>query len=116
MATWPLTLQQKVEGGDFELVFGDTLLKSDVDVGPAKVRSRYTDGVDQYKGSILLSSTEYDDLKTFYKTTLNNGANYFDWVDPIDDSAAQFRFVTPPRISHLGGGEFRVAMSLEKLP
>jgi len=116
MATWPATLQQKVESTQFELVFGDTRIKSDVDVGLAKVRSRYTDGVDQYRGSIILDSSEYADLKTFYKTTLNNGTDFFDWVDPIDSSAASFRFITPPRITGMGGAKFGVALSLEKAP
>jgi len=53
MATWPLSLQQKMEAAQFELTFGETRLRSDTDVGLAKVRSRYTDAVDKYRGSIF---------------------------------------------------------------
>jgi hypothetical protein len=116
MATWPLTLQQKVEASQFELVFGETRIKSNVDVGPVKVRSRFTDAVDQYRAAIFLDSAEYDDLRTFYKTTLNNGTDYFTWVDPIDSSAASFRFISPPRISSMGGAKFTVSLALERLP
>lgn len=116
MATWPATLQQKMEAAQFELVFGDTRIKSDIDVGPAKVRSRYTDAVDNYRGSIFLDYSEYDDLRTFYKTTLNNGTNTFDWVDPIDQTAAVFRFISPPRISSVGGTTFNVSLALERMP
>jgi len=38
----------------------------------------------------FLDSAEFSDLVTFYKTTLNNGTDFFDWVDPIDSSAASF--------------------------
>jgi hypothetical protein len=116
MATWPATLQQKVEASQFELVFGETRVRTDVDVGLAKVRSRFTDSVDQYRATIFVDITEYEDLKVFYKTTLNNGTEFFDWDDPIELVPASFRFLSPPRITHVGGNTFSVSMALEKAP
>ena len=114
--TWPVGLQQKLDSEAFEKRFGNTLIRSDMDVGPAKVRSRYTDAVDEYNCSILLDYDEHTTLNTFYKTTLNNGALPFDFNDPFTGAPASFRFKEPPSIRALGGRTFRVAMQWEKLP
>lgn len=114
--TWPVGLQQKLDSESFEKKFGNTLIRSDMDVGPAKVRSRYTDGVDLYTCSILLDYDEHATLNTFFKTTLNNGALSFDFNDPFTGEPASFRFAEPPTIRALGGRTFRVGMNWEKLP
>jgi hypothetical protein len=116
MDNWPLSLQQILNADDFEIKFGSTVVRSDMDVGPAKVRSRYTDGVDQYSASILLTFSEYTTFRDFFKTTLNNGTLPFLFDDPMTGVSTAFRFVDPPTISPLGGLTFRVSMSWEKLP
>lgn len=87
-----------------------------MDVGPAKVRSRFTDGVDVYSCSIFATYAELATLDTFYKTTLNNGALPFTFLDPISNSTQTFRFINPPQIKPLGGVEFEISMDWEKLP
>lgn len=116
MNTWPVSLQQKLDSESFELKYGSTVIRSDMDVGPDKVRSRYTDAVDTYTCSILLDFDEQDTLRTFYKTTLNNGALPFEFNDPFTGVAATFRFIEPPSIRALGGRTFRVGLNWEKLP
>lgn len=87
-----------------------------MDVGPAKVRSRFTDGVDVYTTEIFLDFSEWSTLKDFYKTSLNNGSLPFLFTDPLTATSETFRFASPPSIQPLGGRVFRVSMNWEKLP
>lgn len=86
-----------------------------MDVGPAKVRSRFTDAVDTYQATILLDFDEYETLKDFFKTTLNNGVLPFTFVDPMSEEEGSFRFISPPVISALGGRVFEVTLDWEKI-
>lgn len=116
MDTWPLSLQQKLDAESFEKRLGNTLLRSDMDVGPAKVRSRFTDAVDGYTCSILLDFDQHSDFVTFYKTTLGNGSRQFLFNDPFTEEPTAFRFAEPPVIRALGGRTFRVSMNWERMP
>lgn len=116
MDVWPVSLQQRLNTSGFQKRFGNTLVRSDMDVGPAKVRSRFTDAVDVYVCSVLLDYAEYSTFETFFKTTLNNGANQFEFDDPFTATAAAFRFSEPPTITPLGGRTFQLDMSWEKMP
>lgn len=116
MDTWPVGLQQRLDANSFEKQFGSTLVRTEMDVGPAKVRSRFTDAVDVYNCTIMLDYDEYATLELFYKTTLNNGANQFLFDDPFTGTPTAFRFVDPPVVRSIGGRTFRVSMQWEKMP
>lgn len=116
MDAWPITLQQKLNTSGFQYQLGNTLLRSENDVGPAKVRSRFTDAVDRYTCTVLLDFDDVATFKTFYKTTLNNGANAFEFNDPFTGDPSIFRFVDSPTIRPLGGITFELNMSWERMP
>ena len=120
MSTWPVALQQKLNVAGFQKRMGNTRVQSDNDVGPAKVRSRFTVAVDVYECEVWLDFDEVDDFETFYKTTLGNGTLPFDFNDPFTEAPASFRFVpgTDPVIRPVGSGgrTFAVSMSWEKMP
>ncbi len=116
MDTWPISLQQKLNVESFEVKIGSTSVRSDMDIGPAKVRSRFTDAVDGYQCSVNLDFDEYSDFLLFYKTTLNNGVSQFLFNDPFTELPTAFRFASPPSIRPLGGRVFQVGMIWEKLP
>lgn len=116
MENWPVSLQQKLNVDSFEVKLGDTTLRSDMDVGPAKVRSRYTDAVDMYTCSVDLDYADYSTFMTFFKTTLNNGVDQFLFDDPFTGSPQAFRFKGPPSIRPLGGRVFQITMNWEILP
>lgn len=113
---WPALLQQKFNVDNFSVKFGDTLLRSDMDVGLDKVRSRYTIGIDIYTSSINLDIDDFDILSNFYKTALNNGALTFDFLNPMTEVTEEFRFVEPPGITPMGGRIFKVQMTWERMP
>lgn len=118
MDTWPVGLQQALNSASFEVKYGSTTVRSEMDVGPAKVRSRFTDAVDTYSCSIFLDYAEKTTLDTFFRTTLNNGTNQFLFDEPFTGTPTAFRFVEPPSIRPVGSGgrTFIVSMTWEKMP
>ncbi len=116
MDSWPVSLQQKLSVDSFQYNMGKTTIRSEMDIGMAKVRARYTDGIDIYTCSVLLSFAEVETFKTFYKTTLNNGASQFLFDDPFTQLSTAFRFAEAPSISPLGGLTYRLSMTWERTP
>lgn len=116
MDTWPISLQQKLSVENFEYRLGKTSIRSEMDIGPAKVRARFTDAVDMYTCSVLLDFDEVATFKTFYKTTLGNGVRRFLFVDPFTEVESEFRFAEEPNIRPLGGRVFQVSMTWERMP
>lgn len=118
MDNWPVSLQQKMDVAGFQKRLGNTRVSTDMDVGPAKVRSRFTDAVDGYECQVLLDFSEVATFETFYKTTLGNGSLPFLFDDPFTLTATAFRFIPgqDPIIRPLGGRVFSLSMSWERMP
>lgn len=113
---WPVSLQEKLNASGFGIDYGDSLVRSDMDVGLAKVRNRYTKGIDTYTASIYVDITDVLIFESFYKDTLVNGALPFTFNDPITQIPTDFRFRSPPKISPLGGISFTISFVWERLP
>ena len=117
MATWPVSLQQKLDRDTFREKIGSTVIRSDVDTGPAKVRRRMTKSVDPITCSITLNSAaEYTTFMNFFDITLNGGVNTFTFNHPVTGVSGTYRFADTPDIKPLGGFVFSVAMQWERLP
>lgn len=118
MSSWPLALQQKIEVAGFQMAYGNTRISTDMSVGPAKVRSRFTDAIDIYQCQITLDFDEKATFDTFYKTTLGNGSLPFTFTDPFSETEETFRFLPgqDPVIRPLGGRKFTLSMAWEKMP
>lgn len=72
------------------------VLRTDMESGPAKqitVRSRVlvTRPVSYY-----YTSAQYQGFKAWHRDALNRGANWFDWLDPIDGQVKLARIVAAP--------------------
>ena len=118
MSSWPVTLQQKLEVNGFQKSMGNTRVFTDMAVGPAKVRSRFTDAVDVYTCQVTLDFDDVATFEQFYKTTLGNGSLPFTFADPFTGVDREFRFSPSqdPVIRPLGGRVFTLNMSWEALP
>lgn len=119
METWPVALQQKLNTEGFGIKFGDPTISTDMDVGPAKKRARYTSAPDLYTCTILLEYDLYQDFEDFYKVTLNNGVTTFEFPHPMTLVNKEFRFMEPPDIRPIsgnGGTVYVVSMKWELLP
>jgi len=114
--SFPNELQDLLNQAGFTQQFGKTTIRSTVDVGPAKIRSRFTKEIDRFSCSIDLEKDDYSILSTFYKTTLNNGVRTFNYNHPMTGVESEFRFVEPPSITPIGGLWFKVGLSWEEMP
>ena len=115
---WPASLQQKLNQADFSETLSNTGIRSETDIGLPKVRRRYTKGFEILACSVNIERTDVITFRNFYDTTLNGGTLTFEFTDPFTDSLQEFRFIidNPPQINIVGGNEFRLRMSWERVP
>lgn len=114
--TWPESLPPSFMLDGLSGEEPDVTIREDMDVGPTKVRPRYTAASEPISGQILLQDeTQLATLRSFYRTTLIRGSLPFNWIDPRDGLPGVFRFV--------GGyswenweGRWLVSFQAEKLP
>ena len=116
---WPGTLPQRLlrEGNSGSL--GDGLVETQPDIGPPISRTRSTAVVDELAGTMLLSEAQLSTLKTFYRTTLGQGALAFNFPDQsAANTLALMKFPKGrgPRWSEVGPDLYRVQISLVVLP
>lgn len=112
---WPSELQQNMNTDGFQYKPGSTSIRSEMDIGPEKVRSRFTDAVDQFSVTMYLDFDQVAIFKMFYKTNLTNGVQQFQFEDPFTLDTENYRFIEPPTITPLGGRFFVLNMSWEQL-
>lgn len=116
MAAWPAGLPQKPLADGFTESPVPNVVRSDMDVGPAKMRRRYTAAVRVYNMELLLTTSQVATLEAFYRTTLAE-VDPFDWTDHRTGAAASYRFRSPPSYSEAGApGYWRTTLDLEVLP
>lgn len=113
---WPAQLQDFVNEQSFSLEIGSTTIRSETEIGPGKVRRRFTKSVDKMNVSINLTQALYDTFYTFYDVDLNGGANTFLFNHPISGEQKEMRIMGQPTFSPLGGGNFVVNMTWEIMP
>jgi hypothetical protein len=115
-ATWPAFMQEKLNQNGFNLVLGETSIRSGMDAGPDKVRSISTARVDMFSCSMNLDIVDYDSWDTFYKVSLNNGVNTFYYNHPFTQVQSIFRLKGTPKFTPIGGATLLIDMTWELLP
>ena len=111
--SWPISLQQVLNEDSFSFKGGDTVLRSDTDTGPNKVRRRFTNSIDTMSASINITSAEYTTFINFFDITLNGGVNVFQLNHPITGVLSDWRFIGSYTISSIRGGNFKLGFNLE---
>lgn len=114
-AVWPLSLPQEPDIGHIEEA-PNNLLRTQMDVGPPKVRRRYTAAVRSVEMPLELDDAQTTTLHDFFTTTLKDGADLFDWKLPRTGGAVTFRFVKPPKYECIHPKRYQTVLSLEILP
>lgn len=94
--SWPAYLPQLA---DVEFEQPDTRLTSSTDIGPAKVRNRYTFAPIPLSGKLVLNAQQTVQFLEFYNTTLANGTLTFNWEHPVSDVLHEMRFKSVGRFS-----------------
>jgi hypothetical protein len=117
MPTWPASLPQFVEVGDYQESPPATKIRSPMDASPPKMRRRFTAGVRPLRVKIMLpTKAQVETLDSFHETTLAGGTLSFDWVHPRTQVAKTFRFVSEPRYSPKSPEGWYAHLDLEVLP
>jgi hypothetical protein len=118
MPTWPASLPQNVLQSGFNFQLPNTSIATDMDTGPKKVRRRNTAQVTVYAVELLLNAAELAIFLTFFNEDTQSGSLRFDWVDPVTQDAAEFRFSVSDGAPSVSAKEgfFQVSFNMEKLP
>lgn len=106
MAAWPSSLPQTPLADGFTESRLSTVIRTETDVGPAKVRRRYTAEIRIVSMGLLLTSAQVATLETFYDSTLSGGVDPFDWVNHRTGAAASYRFRAPPAYTEAGAPDY----------
>ena len=113
MAAWPSTLPQaSLLEGALETV-QDATIRTEMDVGPAKRRRRYTAVVRRFSVPLILTVDQVATLETFYDSTLSGGVDAFDWLHPRTGASVSLAFVSRYQLQPIGAGYYRALLELE---
>ena len=116
MADWPLTLPTAPLLDRFQETLGDTVVRTQMDQGPAKLRRRTTAGVAQMDMCYLLTGAQAVTLETFYRDTLQGGSLSFTMLHPRRQESVTVRFRKPPRLAPKSTRHYMASLELEVLP
>lgn len=116
VATWPASLPPKLDREEFEETFPETTLRTQMDIGPAKARRRFTAQVSPIRGSIVLTQDQAAALRAFYVDTVAGGASRFNWTHPRTGAPCEMRFTAAPKLVNLGGAVWKASLQLEVMP
>jgi len=70
-----------------------------MDAGPPSRRNRSTATTKDVDYQMPMTGAQAAILEDFHENTLRNGALSFDWISPLDGSAVQIAFKSPPEFS-----------------
>jgi hypothetical protein len=114
---WPSDLPQKLEQTTYSETLPSVTVRTEMDSGAPKVRRRFTAGIENIQGTMLLTRDEAETLDTWFNETLQGGAVSFQWKHPRRETEdVEMRFLEPPSLAARGAINFTASMSLEVLP
>jgi hypothetical protein len=112
--SWPAELPLTLRSDGLKSQYKDPVLRTDMDVGPAKTRLRYTRPPKTHSGTIIVDEAGRELLEYFYRITTRFGALRFNFTNPQTLEVREFRFTSPPEET-CGDGIYTVTLQLEEL-
>ena len=113
---WPSNLPSCFILGTQSESFGDGRLRSEVDMGPSKVRRRSTAMPGSLSGVLRMTGDHLSTLRAFVQNALIGGTLPFNFPSPNDGSTLLVRFASLPSWSRTTGRIFEVSIDLEVMP
>jgi len=115
---WPVGIPQEILQTSYAESPPDNVVKSQMAVGPPKMRRRSTSGERPFSGVINMTETQLETFDDFFRTTLKDGSLRFDRKHPRDMSGpdVECRFVRPPVYTSAGGSYYNVNVEIEVMP
>ncbi len=104
MATWPITLPAAPLAAGYVVEPGSQVLRSDMEVGPARVRRITSARNDQVSLSVELSAAQVQIFRNWFDGDLAGGSNWFVGLSLDLDgtiTAPECRFVGPYSIARV---------------
>lgn len=95
--SWPPSLTRTPRLSSLEEIAPNVVIRSEVDVGPGKIRRRLTGGTRTFSVEIDLTRNELTTFDLFFVTTTKGGSLSFSWKNPRTGSTADFRFLDVPK-------------------
>jgi hypothetical protein len=111
---WPAELPRTLRSEGLKTQYKDPVLRTDMDMGPAKTRLRYTRPPLMVTGTITVDEAGRMLLDYFYRITTRFGALRFTFTNPQSLEMREYRFTAPPEYAS-EDGLFTVSLSLEEL-
>jgi len=112
---WPPTLYGLILKEGFQENPPENVLRTEMSVGPAKVRRRSTSAVRNFTVQLFLTTTLVATFETFYVTTSKSGSLAFNFRSPRTKTLADHRFVSVPVYIPKNQG-YIVSFQLELMP
>lgn len=116
MPAWPATLPAAPLASGFSEMLADNLLRSEMEMGPAKTRRRTSAGVRTLEAQYILSAAQTAILRGFFENDVKAGALAFDYTHPVTSVTVAARFAAPPVFAALNGRYYKVSVKIEVLP
>ena len=111
MTAWPVGLP--AFRLDFKVEPRDPLIRSNVEIGPAKRRPRMTRAIVELSGELVCSEAQMQALELFWRETTTFGALSFTITPPHTATPHVAYFVEPPDFQWIGGDVWRAQVKLE---
>lgn len=118
MATWPSSVLPAFDEFLVESYVEnapDNVIRTDMEIGPPKVRLRGTAAPVVCSGSMHMTSTQVVNFRTFFDDTVNYGADEFDTIHPRTTAAVSVSFIGNPSYQR-SGHDWIVSFNFEILP
>ena len=112
---WPPSIDRGILQSGFAQQAVDHTIRSKMEAGIDKLRSRYTSPILNSNISMIVDVTQYTALETFYNTTLEKGKESFNYTDPFDNTEYEYRMIGPPAYSVFNGLHYVASMVWERI-
>ena len=114
MAKWPSYLPNLVIADDYSETWLDGIKRSEMLVGPAKTRRRFTRLRRQLTRSFVVDKFGYSLFWDYVNGDLAGGARAFEVAHPITGLEMSVKLAAMPSHSPIGVDAFRITLSLEE--
>lgn len=120
-AVWPAGLPQAPLVAQLVESFPDEVIRTPMEVGPAKVRRRLAAGVTPVQVELALSRSQAATFRAFFRDACESGALPFEWKDHRTGDTVIYRFVGVPDVRPSaprqdGSEPWTATFNLELLP
>ncbi len=110
---WPINVPQFAES--WNETDQPVTVRTNMDVGPPKVRRRYTGPIANIKVQFVGLHQDWVNLKAFFDVDLQGGVLFHTFYNPILGMNQDFRFITPPALTNISALGVQIDCEWERL-